>query len=76
MQSGALGWTANNRLGVKGGPSTTSGGLPDYAPQADLPAAMSLVSEVPRSEVGRPAIHSALIFAALMIGHHFSISAF
>jgi hypothetical protein len=32
---------------VKGGPSTTSGGLPDYAPQTDLPTALSLVSEVP-----------------------------
>ena len=32
---------------VKGRPSTISAGCPDYAPQADLPAALPLVSEVP-----------------------------
>ena len=36
---------------VKCGPSTTSVGRPDYAPQADLPAALSLASEVPRTDI-------------------------
>src|SRR3954471_17447225 len=36
---------------VNRGPSPISAGCPDCAPQADLPAALSLVSEVPGTDI-------------------------
>ena len=47
MQSGALGWTANNRLGVKLGLGTTSAQCPDYPVKAAVKLTPVDVSKVP-----------------------------
>ncbi len=51
MQSGALGWTANNRLGVKLGLGTTSAQCPDYPVKAAVKLTPVDVSKVPTTDI-------------------------
>ena len=50
MQSGALGWTANNRLGVKLGLGT-SAQCPDYPVKAAVKLTPVDVSKVPTTDI-------------------------